>query len=53
MIQKNNVLIEQDEDGVYIAKVPGLPGCHTYGHNLDELNKNLKEVITLWQAHKK
>lgn len=48
------VVIEQDEDGVYIAKVPDLPGCHTYGHSLEELNKNLKEVIMLWKkSHKK
>lgn len=48
------VVIEQDEDGVYIAKVPDLPGCHTYGRSLEELNKNLEEVIGLWKKnHKK
>jgi predicted RNase H-like HicB family nuclease len=53
---KNNqyvVVIEQDEDGIYIAKVPNLPGCHTYGKTLDELNKNLEEVIQLWLKDKK
>ena len=48
------VIIEQDEDGVYIGKIPDLPGCHTYGNTLEELNKNLGEVITLWtKVHKK
>ena len=47
------IVIEQDENGVYIAKVPDLPGCHTYGNTLDELNKNLEEVITLWVKNEK
>lgn len=25
------VLIEQDEDGVYVAKVPDIAGCYTQG----------------------
>lgn len=25
------VMIEQDENGVYIAKVPDIPGCYTQG----------------------
>lgn len=46
------VIIEQDEDGAYIARVPSLPGCHTYGQTLDELNKNLEEVIELWMKER-
>ncbi len=48
------VVIERDEDGVYIGKVPDLPGCHTYGHTLAELDKNLEEAIGLWtKSHHK
>ncbi|MDP3975354.1 MAG: type II toxin-antitoxin system HicB family antitoxin [bacterium] len=47
------VVIEQDEDGVYIARVPDLPGCHTYGKTLDELDKNLEEAIALWVKNQK
>lgn len=40
--------VEQDEDtGLYIGVVPGIPGAHTQAATLDELQKNLKEVIEL------
>lgn len=42
------VVIEQDEDGVYVASVPELPGCHTQAENLDELNRRIKEAIELY-----
>jgi predicted RNase H-like HicB family nuclease len=29
---KYRVLIEQDEDGVFIAEVPSLPGCISQGN---------------------
>jgi predicted RNase H-like HicB family nuclease len=31
------VLIEQDENGIYIAKVPDIPGCYTQGKQLSRL----------------
>lgn len=40
--------ITKDKDiNMYIGIVPNLPGAHTQGATLDELNKNLKEVIEL------
>ena len=39
------VLIEKDEDGLFIGTVPSLKGCYSYGKTLDELMGNLKEVI--------
>jgi len=40
--------IERDpETGLYIAIVPGIPGAHTQAETLDELQKNLKEVVEL------
>ena len=40
--------IEKDpETGLYVGIIPGLPGAHTQGENLDELYKNLKEVVEL------
>jgi predicted RNase H-like HicB family nuclease len=40
--------IERDpETGLYIAIVPGIPGAHTQAESLDELQKNLKEVVEL------
>lgn len=40
--------IEWDtESGCYIATVPSIPGAHTQAASLDELQKNLKEVVEL------
>ena len=40
--------IEKDsETGLYVAIVPGIPGAHTQAATLDELQKNLKEVVEL------
>lgn len=48
MIKSFNVVIEQDEDGWYIASVPELAGCHTQAKTLDELIKRVKEAIKLY-----
>lgn len=40
-------LIEQDENGVYVASVPELPGCYTQGKTLEEVRERIKEVIEL------
>ncbi len=40
-----NVLIEQDEDGIYVAKVPELEGCYTQGKSLNEVLERIKEAI--------
>ncbi len=42
------VIIEQDEDGKYIASVPSLPGCHTQADDLAELEKRIQEAIRLY-----
>ena len=39
------VLIEQDEDGIYIAKVPDIPGCYTQGKNVEQAMERVKEAI--------
>ena len=41
------VLIEQDENGVYVGSVPSLRSCYTQGKTLEELYKNLGEVVEL------
>jgi predicted RNase H-like HicB family nuclease len=41
------VVIEQDEDGVYIASCPALEGCYTQGATFEEAMKNVKDVIQM------
>ena len=41
-------VIEKSPDtGLYVGFVPGFSGAHSQGKTLDELNKNLKEVIEM------
>ena len=41
-------VVERDPDtGLYVGYVPGFPGAHTQAETLDELNRNLREVIEL------
>jgi predicted RNase H-like HicB family nuclease len=47
-MQRITAYIERDlETGLYVAIVPGIRGAHTQAETLDELQKNLKEVIEL------
>jgi predicted RNase H-like HicB family nuclease len=42
---KYRVLIEQDEDGMFIAEVPALPGCISQGVSRSEALENIQEAI--------
>ncbi len=39
------VIIEQDEDGIYIAKIPGISGCYTQGKTVAETIDRIREAI--------
>ena len=45
---KYRVLIEQDEDGVFVAQVPALPGCVTQGATRPEALANAREAIAAY-----
>jgi predicted RNase H-like HicB family nuclease len=45
---KYRVLIEQDEDGVYVAEVPALPGCISQGQTRVEAVENIREAIAAY-----
>jgi len=41
-------VIERCPDtGLYVGHIPGFPGAHSQGETLDELNRNLREVIEM------
>ena len=42
-----DVVLEQDEGGVWVVTVPALPGCFTQGDTRDEALLNAKEAIQL------
>ena len=35
------------DTGLYVGYVPGFPGAHSQGETLDELNRNLREVVEM------
>jgi len=41
------VIIEQDEDGYFIASVPAVPGCYSQGKTYEEVITNIKEALEL------
>ena len=42
-----SVIIEMDQDGVLVASVPALHGCHTQAKSLDTLMKRIQEAVDL------
>ncbi len=48
MVKNFTAIIEQDEDGIYIGRIPGLKGCVSQGDTIDELIENLKDAIKLY-----
>ncbi len=43
---KYRIIIEQDEDGIFIVECPLLPGCISQGKTRTEALKNIKDAIT-------
>jgi len=47
-MRKYIAVVEKCPDtGLYVGYVPGLPGAHSQGETLDELNRNLQEVVEM------
>ena len=42
---KYRVYLEQDEDGVFVASCPALPGCVSQGETRQEATENIQEAI--------
>ena len=40
-------IIKQDEDGVFVASVPAIPGCHSQGRTYEEALENIQEAVEL------
>lgn len=45
---KFRVLVEPDEDGVFVAEVPSLPGCFSQGGTREEALRNVQQAIAAY-----
>ena len=45
---KYRVLVQQDEDGVYVAEVPSLPGCISQGMTRKDALANVREAASAY-----
>lgn len=41
------VTIERDEDGLFVAECPAVPGCVSQGKTREQALKNIQEAIAL------
>lgn len=48
MTYNYTIIYEAEEKGGYHAFCPTLPGCHTFGSNIEEARKNLREAISAY-----
>lgn len=46
--RRYRVIVERDESGAWIARVPAVRGCHTYGRSLGEVRRRIREALGLW-----
>jgi len=44
----HKILLTKETDGAYTANVPALPGCITYGENIEHAIEMAKEAIELY-----
>jgi predicted RNase H-like HicB family nuclease len=42
------VIYERDESGAWNARVPEVPGAHTYGRSLQQARRRIREALDLW-----
>ncbi|HOI24432.1 MAG TPA: type II toxin-antitoxin system HicB family antitoxin [Caldisericia bacterium] len=42
------IIIEKDEDGLFVASVPALRGCFTQAKTYEELIPRIKEAVALY-----
>jgi predicted RNase H-like HicB family nuclease len=46
-LRRFTVVLERDEDGLFVASIPALKGCHTQGKTLDQAMERIREAAEL------
>ena len=47
MTKQLPLIVEKDEDGIYVVECPLFDGCYSQGKTIDEALKNIREVLAL------
>jgi predicted RNase H-like HicB family nuclease len=47
-MNRYRAVFERDDTGTWLARVPSIPGCHTYGRTLGQTRARLREALGLW-----
>lgn len=47
-MNRYKVVFERDESGAWIARIPAVRGCHTYGRTLGEARRRIREALRLF-----
>jgi predicted RNase H-like HicB family nuclease len=47
-MKEYKAIFERDESGAWLAHVPSIRGCHTYGRTLEQARSRLREALGLW-----
>jgi predicted RNase H-like HicB family nuclease len=42
------IIYWSDDDGMYVAEVPELPGCSAHGESYESALSNAKDAMALW-----
>lgn len=46
-----SVTYERDENGLWVAQVKGIPGCHTQGRTIAQARERIREALALFDKH--
>lgn len=47
-MKRYRVLLERDQSGAWLARVPRIRGCHTHGRSIVEAKRRIREAVALW-----
>lgn len=47
-MKQYKAIFERDESGTWLARIPAIRGCHTYGRTIEQARARLREALGLW-----
>ncbi len=47
-MKRYTAILERDESGSWLARIPSIRGCHTHGRTLEQARTRLREALGLW-----